>query len=118
MKTFKMSKIALIALLILQTVSLMAYTIYVGSEHGWNFLDVAISNISSLTWNGQFGLDFSSYLVLSGIWIMWRNCFSLKSILIAALAMIVGIIIFAPYFLFLMVKEKGDICRVLIGNRN
>jgi hypothetical protein len=118
MKTIKLGKIALIALLIIQTVSILAYTIYVGSEHGWNFMNEAISNLRSLTWNGQFGLDFSSYLVLSGIWIMWRNYFSLKSILIAAAAMIVGMIVFAPYFLFLLVKEKGDICRVLIGNRN
>ena len=77
------------ALLFLQTVGLLIYTV----------------------------LDFSSYLILSGLWVMWRNKFSPKSILTAIIAMIVGIMVFAPYLLYLVIKENGDIKKVLIGER-
>jgi len=70
-----------------------------------------------LTWSGQFNLDFLCYLALSGLWIMWRNKFSGKSILVGTVAMILGIVFFAPYLLWLMNKEKGDLKRVLVGDR-
>lgn len=79
-------------------------------------LSVFVNNIVALGWNGQFNLDFFCYLMLSGLWIMWRNNFTLKSIFIAITASIVGIMVFAPYFLFLLIKEKGDLKRTLTGN--
>jgi len=111
------SQTLLKALLILQALALLAYTIYVGTNEGWNFLQVTKTNIFSMGWNGQFALDFSCYLVLSGVWIMWRNKFSATSILIALIAMIIGIIVFAPYLLYLLLKENGNIEKVLVGDR-
>ena len=104
-------------MLIFQALGLIIYTLHVGTNEGWSFIKVAIDNTTALNWNGQFGLDFSCYLLLSGIWIMWRNEFSVLSIVLASVAMIIGIIVFAPYLLYLLVKENGDIKRVLLGNR-
>lgn len=75
----------------------------------------AVEYVSSVQWAGQFALDFACYLLLSGIWIMWRAKFTRKAILIATVAMIFGVVFFAPYLLFLLTKHKGNIKIVLLG---
>jgi hypothetical protein len=104
-------------LLIVQTVGLLIYTLIVLQTEGVNFIAVFVSNVKSLAWTGQFSLDFQCYLILSGLWIMWRDKFSSSSIIIGLIAMIFGIIVFAPYLLWLIVKDKNDIKNVLIGKR-
>lgn len=103
-------------LLIVQSLTLFVYTIFCFQKEGADLLSVFVNNIGAIGWSGQFNLDFSCYLMLSGLWIMWRNNFTLKSIFIAITASIVGIMVFAPYFLFLLIKEKGDLKRTLTGN--
>ncbi len=105
------------SLLIIQTLALIAYTIYAVSNESWNLFQIFTANITALNWNGQFNLDFSCYLTLSGIWIMWRNKFSTSSIVIAIVAMIIGIMAFAPYLLYLLTKENGDLRKVLLGEQ-
>lgn len=107
----------LTGLLISQTAVLIIYTIIAINNEGTNFLAIAFSNIQSFKWNGQFNLDFSCYLSLSGLWIMWRNKFTPKYIVIGLAAMILGIIFFAPYLLYLLTKENGNLEKVFIGDR-
>lgn len=83
-------------LLIFQTLGLLLYTIIAIQNDGFNFLERAKEYTMSLTWMGQFALDFQCYLLLSALWITWRNRFSNKSIITAVVAMILGIIVFAP----------------------
>ncbi len=104
------------SLLVIQTTLLIGYTLYTAQSQGWNLLQVFVQNIMSLSWNGQFNLDFSCYLTLSALWIMWRNQFSVKSIAIGVTAMVIGIMAFANYLLYLLTIEKGDLRKVLIGN--
>jgi hypothetical protein len=108
---------ALKALLGGQTLLLLGYTFMAFRNEGADLFAVFVSNIQALGWNGQFNLDFSCYLILSGLWIAWRNRFSPPGLLIALVATIMGIIVFAPYVLFLLIREKGDLNSVLIGNR-
>lgn len=123
MKEIKTSKnkntpqTGLIVLLSFQTIALLIYTFYVGTEDGWSFIEVGFANIKAMSWEGQFLSDFNCYLLLSGIWIMWRNHFSAKSIAFSLFPMILGIIVFAPYLIYLIVKEKGNLTRVLVGDR-
>lgn len=105
------------ALLISQTIGLLIYTIIAIKNDGPNFLGRAGEFLLSLKWMGQFTLDFNCYLMLSALWLTWRNKFSVRSILLALSAMILGIIVFAPYLLYLIVQEKGDLKKVLTGNR-
>ena len=105
-------------LLIIQTLALLVYTIIAIQQDGTNFLARALEFATSLTWMGQFALDFSCYLLLSGLWIMWRNQFTPSAIVFAVIAMILGIIVFAPYLLLLIQREKGDLVKVLIGSRH
>lgn len=103
-------------LLIIQTIGLLIYTAIAIKNDGGNFLIRAQEFVLSLKWIGQFTLDFNCYLMLSALWIAWRNKFSGQSIAVAIIAMILGIIVFAPYLLYLLTKEKGDLKRVLIGS--
>lgn len=104
-------------LLILQTIIVLVYTVIAFKNEGANLFSIFLSNIQSLTWNGQFNLDFSAYLILSGLWIVWRNKYSLFSIFLGMIASILGIIVFAPYLLYLLWKENGNLKKLLIGDR-
>lgn len=104
-------------LLIIQTIGLLIYTVIAIQNDGGNFLDRALEFAFSMKWMGQFTLDFNCYLMLSALWIAWRNQFSWQSIAMAVTAMILGIIAFAPYLLYLLRIEKGDLKGVLIGSR-
>lgn len=104
-------------LLVVQTIGLFVYTFIAFQTEGADFFSVFLANIKSLTWTGQFNLDFLCYLTLSGLWIMWRNKFSGKSILVGTVATILGIVFFAPYLLWLIYKENGDLKRVLVGDK-
>lgn len=105
------------SLLVLQTLSVLIYTFIAFQTQGPDLVSIALANISSLTWNGQFNLDFFCYLTLSGLWIMWRSEFNRNAILIGLAAMILGMIFFAPYLFWLITRENGDLKRVLTGNR-
>jgi hypothetical protein len=104
-------------LLVVQTIGLLTYTFIAFKTEGATLFGVFLTNIKSLTWSGQFNLDFLCYLILSGLWIMWRNKFSGKSILVGTVAMILGIVFFAPYLIWLIIKEKGDLKHVLVAGR-
>ncbi len=104
-------------LLISQSVLVFVYTILAFKNDGTDLLSIFLSNIQSLNWNGQFNIDFSCYLVLSGLWIAWRNKFTTFSILFGVFASILGIMALAPYLLYLMMKENGNLKRVMIGER-
>lgn len=104
-------------LLVVQTIGLLAYTYLAFQTEGADLFGVFLSNLKALSWNGQFNFDFLCYLTLSGLWIMWRNKFSGKSILLGIIAMVMGFLFFAPYLLSLIVQENGDLKRVVSGNR-
>lgn len=105
------------SLLIAQTIAILCYTFFSFQTEGANLFQVFVANMTALNWSGQFNLDFSCYLTLSGLWIMWRNQFNVTSILLGIITMILGIMLFAPYLLYLLTIEKGDIKKVIIGNR-
>lgn len=112
------SKLTLFKLLLIsQTLGILIYTFCVAKDHGWGLIQIFIDNVSALTWNGQFNLDFSCYLLLSGFWIMWRDKFSISSILIGLIASVAGIIFFAPYLLYLLIIEKYDLEKVFLGKQ-
>lgn len=94
------------------------YTLTITGTHGWNFLPTVLSNVQALNWSGQFNIDFACYLVLSAVWVAWRNHFSAQGILLAVLASVGGILFFAPYLLVLTFSTKGNVKMVLLGEQN
>ncbi len=103
-------------LLVVQTLSIIIYTLIAFNNEGFTLFQIFFSNILSLTWNGQFNLDFSFYLLLSGIWVVWRNNFSPLSYVLALITFVMGIVIFAPYLVYLYITENGNITRIIVGN--
>ncbi|MGB4771594.1 MAG: hypothetical protein WBP58_09050 [Chitinophagaceae bacterium] len=104
-------------LLVVMAVLVLVYTGLAMQKEGGDLFSVFFANIKALGWNGQFNLDFSCYLLLSGLWIMWRNRFSGTSIVIGLIASILGIIFFAPYLLWSLYQAKGDLKMMLIGKQ-
>ena len=117
MDMLKNKHIALKLLLGAQTLAILFYTFLAVGNEGWGLLDQVSKNLLELGWNGQFNLDFASYLLLSALWILWRNSYSASSFILALMAATIGILFFAPYLLFLLVQEHGQIGRVLTGRR-
>ena len=71
--------------------------------------------IFAFTWQGQFNVDFTSYLILSGVWIAWRGGFTGGSIALGLLASPLGMLFFAPSLIFLVGRSGGVPRRLLLG---
>ena len=65
----------------------LVYTGLVGATQGWNFMPVFFQYIIAMTWPGQFNLDFSCLLILSGLWLAWRHQFSALGLGLGVLAL-------------------------------
>ena len=102
-------------LLIAITLVIVLFTVAAVLNEGLNLLPHFFKPIRALTWQGQFNVDFSTYLVLSGVWMAWRGGFTHKSIALGVLTPPLGILFFAPYLLFLARKANGDPKIFLLG---
>ncbi|MEM9678264.1 MAG: hypothetical protein AAF035_09365 [Pseudomonadota bacterium] len=90
-------------------------TIAAIANGGLNLITPYFSEIIGLTWQGQFNADFACYLVLSGLWMAWRCGFSRGGIALGILAPPLGILFFAPYLLYLIAKNSGEVRKLLLG---
>jgi hypothetical protein len=91
------------------------YTFQVMQTEGFDLFTPFFQNLTAINWSGQFNLDFSAYLVLSGWWVMYRNSFSAKGIALGVSAMILGIVFFAPYLWLTYRASEGKVERFLTG---
>lgn len=105
----------LAAVLTAQTLLLLVYTYFAVTNEGWNLVAYLLEHVRNLGWAGQFNLDFACYLLLSALWVLWRFNYRTKAWPLALLAMVGGILFFAPYLLFLLQRHKGDLKAVLLG---
>jgi len=88
----------LMAVLLLGVV---AYTVPVVAEHGLGLFPIFFGDIMEMGWPGQFNVDFMGFLVLSGIWLMWRNQFSPGGILLGVAGFFGGIPLLTSYLLII-----------------
>lgn len=108
MSSFRVSLVAVLA-------CLTVYTLIVGVNHGWDLLPVFFSNITEMTWSGQFNLDFMTFLGLSGLWVAWRHRFTGGGIALGVVAFFGGMLFLAPYLLWASAQSRGDATILLIG---
>ena len=94
---------------------LIVYTLMVIGTHGLNLFHAFFGDMAAMAWSGQFNLDFMGFLLLSGIWVAWRNRFSVTGLLLALLAVFGGITVLMPYLLYLSYAARGDMREVLLG---
>jgi hypothetical protein len=102
-------------LLVLIFSVVLTYTGYVGATMGWNFMPVFFADIFALTWPGQFNLDFSCMLLLSGLWMAWRHQFSLWGIALGLFALVGGSPWLCSYLFVTSIQSRGDAKVWLLG---
>ena len=96
---------------------IVIYTIIVIANDGFDLFTPYLSDIFALNWSGQFNLDFGMYLFISALWIAWRHEFSGKGVVLAAIALIGGMLFFATYLLVQIRQADGDVGRLLLGDK-
>jgi hypothetical protein len=96
-------------------VMLAGYTAVVGGNHGWDLLSVFFGDIVKMEWPGQFNLDFTFMLMLSGLWVAWRHGFTPVGLLLGFLAFNGGALFLSAYLLVLTGQAKGNMREVLLG---
>ncbi|OWK31322.1 hypothetical protein [Sphingomonas dokdonensis] len=104
-------------LLIAMWIVLVGYTALVIAGHGMGLLPIFFGDMARLTWPGQFNLDFLCFLILSATWTAWRARFAAHGLLLAPVALLGGAGFLLPYLLFLTIAARGDMRRVLLGDR-
>lgn len=96
-------------------VVIVAYTSVTIANHGLDLLPIFFGDMAKMAWPGQFNLDFFTLLLLSGLWVAWRNHFSPASLALAVVAVLGGMPFLSIYLLYLLAKSGGDIKVVLLG---
>jgi hypothetical protein len=109
------SMLALRVLLALIVCIVLVYTGLVGATQGWDFMPVFFRDIVAMTWPGQFNLDFSCLLLLSGLWLAWRHQFSPPGIALGLLALVGGSPLLCAYLFIASIQAKGDVKVLLLG---
>lgn len=96
-------------------IALTAYTGLTIAAHGWNLLPVFFGDLASITWPGQFNLDFSGFLLLSGLWLAWRHDFSAAGLALGLLGALGGMLFLSAYLLIISYRQNGDIKSIVLG---
>lgn len=104
------------ALLIIMILVVLSYTGIVVTTHGLGFIPVFFGDIKAMGWSGQFNLDFSGLLVLSGLWLAWRHQFSPAGLALGLFVLVGGTPLLCTYLLWASMKSKGNVNVLLIGH--
>lgn len=103
------------AFLLIVWLIIASYTAIVMANHGPNLLPVFFGDMASLTWSGQFNLDFFCMLLLSGLWVCWRHHFSEAGLALGVLAVFGGAFFLSTYLLIISQKLQGGVPELLLG---
>ncbi|MEM7017820.1 MAG: hypothetical protein AAF512_10850 [Pseudomonadota bacterium] len=96
--------------------AVVGYTIPVLLEHGISPLfPTFFGDIAKMGWPGQFNADFMGFLVLSGIWVAWRNHFSPLGLFLSLFGFFGGIPFLTAYLLYASFETDGDIKAIMLG---
>ena len=55
-------------------------------------MPIFFGDMAKFTWPGQFNLDFTTFLMLSGLWVAWRHHFSASGLILGAIAVVGGML--------------------------
>ena len=81
-----------------------------------NLFPAFFGAVSGGGWQGQFNLDFSCFLLLSGLWVAWRHGFSASGLALAPVAVFGGMLFLSAYLLILSFRTGGDVRRMMLGD--
>lgn len=103
------------ALLVVLFLCLTGYTTIVIADHGLGLFDAFFGDIAAMGWPGQFNVDFTCFLTLSGLWLAWRHQFSPAGIALGVLGFFGGALVLTVYLFFASLNAKGDMKELLLG---
>jgi len=95
--------------------AIFAYTGAVMLREGADFLSPFLAAIWSVTWPGQFALDFLFYLLLSGAWVAWRQGGGVAGLALGLACATMGAVVFLPWLLVVTLRAGGDPERLILG---
>lgn len=95
-------------------VVIAGYTAIVIANHGMGLLPIFFGDMATMSWPGQFNLDFLCMLLLSGTWVAWRHRFSPAGIMLGLLALFGGAFFLSAYLLVVTGRER-DVRILLLG---
>jgi len=95
--------------------AIVGYTSVTIVRHGWNLMPVFFGDMAAMTWPGQFNLDFFTFLLLSALWVSWRNRFSIGGLVLGVFAVLGGMLFLSIYLLVLSYRTRGDIEAMFFG---
>lgn len=104
------------AFLSLIFVGILIYTIITIANHGLDIFPIFFGDIKAMTWPGQFNFDFLGFLLLSGLWVCWRNQFKIFGMALGVLAVFGGMFFLSAYLLYLTFQTQGDIRKIMLGD--
>jgi hypothetical protein len=96
-------------------VAITGYTGVVAWNHGLDLFSVFLGDMARLGWPGQFNLDFTCMLALSGLWVSWRHRFRAAGVLLGLVAFFGGILFLSAYLFVESFRAKGDVASLLLG---
>ena len=79
-------------------------------------LPIFFGDMAAMTWPGQFNADFFCFLLMSGLWIAWRNHFSPPGLLLG----LGGVFLGAPYLaivLLVLSFRCASFAEIFLGPR-
>jgi hypothetical protein len=102
-------------LLALVFVVVVSYTVPVVARHGLGLFPIFFGDIAKLGWPGQFNVDFTGLLTLSGLWLAWRHHFSPVGLALGVLGFLGGAPVLTAYLLLASYSVNGDVAALLLG---
>ncbi|MBD3664157.1 hypothetical protein [Sulfitobacter aestuariivivens] len=96
-------------------VALLSYTLVTGATYGWNLFEIFFTDMLAMTWPGQFNFDFTGFLILSGLWVLWRHEFSVVGWVLAPVAFVGGILFLSAYLFYLTSRRVTTMPELLLG---
>ena len=95
--------------------AILVYTGLTITNHGANLFPVFFGDMAKMAWPGQFNLDFTTFLLLAGLWVAWRHHFNPNGIALGVVAIFGGMLFLSAYLLVHSFKTGGDIKALLLG---
>ena len=104
-----------IAILLAALTAIMGYGLYTAPDIGAE-LDKLKAMATDRTGILVLADLYVGFLILAG-WIVYRDGFGIKALIIIALTLALGNLVPLTYILFLLLKTRGDVWQTLLGKR-
>ena len=73
------------------------------------------SDMADLGWRAQFNTDLLLHMLLAGLWVAWRQKFSITGIILGLICCFSGSLFTYAYLLGLSVYHRGDMKKLALG---